>query len=273
MSFDFKGHDLQYHVMKTPWSGYQSSNLDGNLFEQPVKCVDGCLSSFLTINCGGPQGSLGPLLYILLTNDLPDSIHDQHEQALSYKQPNLHCTPCGGLVNYVDDGTYTFTHQDPLILSQVLSSKYKNIEEYMVTNQLVINADKTHLLVMGSKKMDTARHRVELQAGEHIIYPSETEKLLGCNINQNLKWKTHVQAGESSLTKQLTSRLNALQKVSAYATFETRLSAANGVFMSVLDYLLPLWGGCQGYLLKEVQVLQNRAARQVTKFSWYTSKH
>ena len=40
--------------------------------------------------------------------------------------------------------------------------------------------------------------------------------------------------------------------------------------MSVLSYLIPLWGGCEGYLVKVLQVLQNRAARQVTKHSWFT---
>ena len=75
---------------------------------------------------------------------------------------------------------------------------------------------------------------------------------------------------KNCLIKRLTSRLNALQKVSVHATFKTRLSAANGVFMSVLAYLIPLWGGCEGYLVKALQVLQNRAARQVTKLSWFT---
>ena len=69
---------------------------------------------------------------------------------------------------------------------------------------------------------------------------------------------------KNCLIKRLTSRLNALQKVSVHATFKTRLSAANGVFMSVLAYLIPLWGGCEGYLVKALQVLQNRAARQLT---------
>ena len=41
--------------------------------------------------------------------------------------------------------------------------------------------------------------------------------------------------------------------------------------MSVLAYLIPLWGGCEGYLMKVLQVLQNRAARQVTKLSWFTA--
>ena len=186
------------------------------------------------------------------------------------KQPSMQCGPCGSLVNYVDDGTYTFTNKDPNMLSTVLTNKYKVIEEYMVGNKLVINADKTHLIVMGSKKHENVRQTVQLIAGQHRILPSESEKLLGCNINQNLKWKTHIQTGESSLLRQLTSRLNALQKVSVHATFKTRLSAANGVFMSILSYLIPVWGGCEGYLVRAMQVLQNRAARQVTKQNWFT---
>ena len=118
--------------------------------------------------------------------------------------------------------------------------------------------------------MKMARQSVSLRAGQHTILPSETEKLLGCNIHQNLKWQTHIQTGDGSLTKQLTSRLNAMQKVSYHATFKTRLSAANGVFMSTLAYLLPVWGGCEGFLIRSLQVLQNRAVRQVTRLNWYT---
>ena len=232
--------------------------------------MDGSYSAFMEIECGVPQGSvLGPLLYVLFTNDLPEAIHDDHEE-LSYDEPHLQCDPCGGLVNYVDDGTCTITHKDPEILSTKLSEKYKAIEEYMVSNRLVIDGDKTHLLVMGSRSMDRARQEVSLRAGQHIIYPSKTEKLLGCNIDQSLKWLTHVQTSEKSLIKNLTSRINGLQMISKSSTFKTRLSAANGVFMSALVYILPLWGGCEDYLLKTLQVIQNRAARQVTRLTWYT---
>ena len=40
--------------------------------------------------------------------------------------------------------------------------------------------------------------------------------------------------------------------------------------MSVLSYLIPPLGGCEAYLVRALQVLQNRAARQVTKPSWFT---
>ena len=118
--------------------------------------------------------------------------------------------------------------------------------------------------------MNRLRQEVSLQAGEHNITPTTTEKLLGCNIHQNLKWKEHLQTNKKSMINQLTSRVNALSKLAVNASFKTRLMAANGAFISILAYLIPLWGGTEGYLVRALQVLQNRAARCVTKLGWYT---
>jgi hypothetical protein len=213
---------------------------------------------------------LGPLIYILFTNDLPDIIHDQHDAPLTHTAPSMHCAPCGSLVNYVDDGTYSFASTHPVVLSNTLTCKYKIISNYMVSNKLVINADKTHLVVMGTRKSDNIRQEVSLVAGNHVIHPSETEKLLGCHIHQGLKWKEHIQTNKGSLIRQLTSCLNAIRKIAVNATFKTRLMAANAVFISVLSYLIPLWGACEGYLTRALQVIQNKAARCVTKLSWFT---
>ena len=40
----------------------------------------------------------------------------------------------------------------------------------------------------------------------------------GINIDQNLKWKTHIQTGDNSLVRSLTSRVNGIQKISTYST-------------------------------------------------------
>ena len=66
------------------------------------------------------------------------------------------------------------------------------------------------------------------------------------------------------------ARLNALKKLTKIARFKTRLMVANGIFMSKVIYLIALWGGCETYLLKSLQIVQNKAARAVTKLSWDT---
>ena len=91
--------------------------------------VDGYLSPPLSIPCGVPQGSiLGPLLYILYTNDIPDLAH---KHPVSVLQPAPYCNECGGTVCYVDDSTYFLASPDPAALSMALTNQYKIISNYM----------------------------------------------------------------------------------------------------------------------------------------------
>ena len=231
--------------------------------------VDGCLSPPLSIPCGVPQGSiLGPLLYILYTNDIPDLAH---KHPVSVLQPAPYCNECGGTVCYVDDSTYCLASPDPAALSRGLTNQYKSISNYMAANKLVINDEKTHLLVLGTKAMKEKKDMVTLQAGKHTILPSRQEKLLGCNVSENLKWRNHILDNEKSMTRQLSSRINGLAMITSHADFSTRLMVANGIVMSKICYLIQLWGGCEEYLQKSLQVQLNKAARLVTRLPYYTS--
>ena len=73
------------------------------------------------------------------------------------------------------------------------------------------------------------------------------------------------------MIRQLTSRVNGLSLITSRADFNTKLMVANGLVISKLSYLIQLWGGCEGYLLKMLQVQMNRAARYVTGYSGFTS--
>ena len=64
----------------------------------------------------------------------------------------------------------------------------------------------------------------------------------------------------------------ALKKISKSASFKTRLMVANSTIMSQLTYMIPVWGGTESYLIEGAQVVQNNAARIVTKLGWYTSQ-
>ena len=112
---------------------------------------------------------------------------------------------------------------------------------------------------------------VTLSAGNHIIRPSSQESLLGCTISDDLKWRNHLIGGNQSVVRQIVGRINGLSKLSTRADFKTRLVVANGVVMSKIVYLIQLWGGCESYLIRALQIQQNRAARIVTRSSRYTS--
>ena len=148
----------------------------------------------------------------------------------------------------------------------MLTKKFKMLEQWMHANKLVINPDKTHLIVMGSKKHKNTRMGVSVNASGHIITPTETEKLLGGQLHQSLTWNFHLRDYKGSLSSQLTSRINGLRRVCRNAKFKTKLKVANGIVMSKLTYLITLWGGAQEYLLSALQVQQLTAARAVAGF-------
>ena len=173
---------------------------------------------------------------------------------------------CGELVGYVDDGAYSYAHYDPDILSSVLTRKFKLIEDWVNDNRLVINADKTHLLVLGPKKIENRRKEVKIQAGPYSIKPTDSEKLLGAYLHESMQWNRHIRDHSKSLMRQLTTRVNGLKRIAKTATFKTRLMIANGAVMSKVVYFISVWGGAQEYLLNVLQVQQLTAARTVCGF-------
>ena len=78
---------------------------------------------------------------------------------------------------------------------------------------MVINNDKTHLVVMGPKKGEAARKLVNIDSGTVVITPTETEQLLGNNIHQALKWQEHLVNNNKSLVAMLSTRLSARKRV------------------------------------------------------------
>ena len=113
-------------------------------------------------------------------------------------------------------------------------------------------------------------YKITLNTGNEIIEPSPYEKLLGGYVSCDLKWNLNIRDHEKSLSKILTSRVNALSKISKIANFKNRKMIANGIVMAKLIYLIQLWGTSNEYLLKFLQKLQNRAARLVTRRNIFT---
>ena len=110
--------------------------------------------------------------------------------------------------------------------------------------------------------MDTTT--IQISTPTATISPSSDERLLGAQVHQDMKWKEHILENDESLIKSLNMRAGALKKISHTASFKTRKMIANGIYMSKLIYLMPLWVGCEDYLVNVLQVNLNKVARMVT---------
>ena len=272
-AFDVVDHEillgkLQLFGLDTSATTWFESYLTGRT--QQV-LIDGSLSDSLELEAGVPQGSiLGPLLYICFTNDLPEVVHDH--LSTNNTLYNTHCKSCGGICCFADDSTYSKSDKDPEVVQTAIEDKYKQISSYMAKNRLVLNDDKTHLIVMATAHQHRAHGNfgITLNTGTEEIEPISCEKLLGGYISYDFKWNEHVRGNEGSIFKTLVSRINALKKVSRFSSFKTRKMIADGVVTSRLIYLIQLWGGCPDYLLNFLQTLQNRAARLVCNEGIYT---
>ena len=140
---------------------------------------------------------------------------------------------------------FSISNSNPEVLKNDIRVKYQHISNYMALNKLFLNSDKTHLIIMASKK----KHRksgnfgITLDTGREIIEPVDGERLLGGQVSNDFTWNDHVRNNDKSMLKILTSRVNALRKISFALSFKSRKLIAMGIVMSRLVDLIQLFGG------------------------------
>jgi hypothetical protein len=86
-----------------------------------------------------------------------------------------------------------------------LEENGQNVHKFMASNGLVANQSKNIFVMLGNKKEEETRVKV----GGTEIPQSRTTKLLGMNIDRDLKWKTHF----NKLTGALDMRLFQMRRV------------------------------------------------------------
>ena len=133
-AFDVVNHSLLLEKLALYGFDYGMINWLHSYLSSRSQCVliNGCLSSSLPVNTGVPQGSiLGPLLYTLFTNELPQVV----EQSVNVDKHSSICC-------YADDTTLSCTASNKTELSEELSVQYKAVTEFMSDNGLKVNDDK-----------------------------------------------------------------------------------------------------------------------------------
>ncbi|KAL9989341.1 hypothetical protein ACROYT_G003882 [Oculina patagonica] len=146
--------------------------------------INSTLSDALTVTCGVPQGSvLGALLFSIYVNDLPAT-----SESCS--------TEC-----YVDDTKLllSFKVGDADEAKDTIQKDLHLIRNWCFDNCLLLNPEKTKLMIFGSRPMIRRLSDFKLSLLGKELLPSESIKDLGVTFDPTLSFENHILATVSSL--------------------------------------------------------------------------
>ena len=197
-----------------------------------------CSSEILEITCGVPQGSvLGPLLFIIYTNDLPNSL--AHSKCIIF----------------ADDTTVYYSSEDPEYLFYKLNEDLKSLTDWFKANKLSLNIGKTNYMIFQGKHYNF--DNLTLQINDEEINKVTKVKFLGLIIDENLTWQEHIQYCKNKISSGLYA-INSTKHVLGKKHLKTLYFS---IINSYLNYGLLLWGSAYKCHLNKIQVQQNKAIR------------
>ena len=133
--------------------------------------------------CGVPQGSvLGPVLFLMYINDLPN------------------ITNKCNFTLFADDTTLTFKSHKLNDLEKEINSTLVLICDWLCGNKLVINIDKTKLILFHRTRV---KHKLNIKINNIAIKQSTNFKFLGILIDENRNWKMQINILKINFTMDL----------------------------------------------------------------------
>ena len=275
---------LKFYGLDKQTQDWLSSYLD---FRSGFIVIGSASSSIRSSPQGVPQGSvLGPLLYLLYVNELPSLMKSDHcPNAIHDDTSKLFtsdCSLCGSFTMYADDGQFQFASKYRGQNQRILETTFCKVKDFLNANELIVNEAKTTLMEMMTyqKRAKIPGIPPDLTVQEHIkdrtgmervvdkhVTDSTWIRMLGLNMQNNLTWDHHLSAGNKALLPAVRRQLGMLALLGDNISLKGRLQLANCLIVSRLAYGISLWGQTTENHMRKAQVVQNIAARMVTRRS------
>ena len=200
-----------------------------------------------------PQGScLGPLLFLIYINDLPQAVRDSTVSM------------------FADDTSVCHQSNDLTQLTEGINNDLWQLDTWLQGNKLSLNVEKTHAMLVCTKQKHAAlKSRNEdskLKIRENELKVVEKTKYLGVQIDCFLDWKEQIKAVSAKVCR----AVSFLKHAKSFLPRESLKTLYKGIVQPHFD-TVALFGDVQvSTEINQLQKLQNRAARIVTNSSYDT---
>ena len=204
--------------------------------QQRVKIGD-AQSSLADVTSGIPQGSvLGPVLFVLYINDLPDCV----------KNP----------VRLFADDTKIFTRSDKDDGTTTLQRDLDRLQDWSSEWLLLFHPEKCHTMKLGRNKSEQIYH-MKGDKGITELAVSNIEKDLEVIVDSDLTFKEHV----NHVTSKANRILGIIRRSFDYLTAEMFIRLYKALVRPILEYGHSVWQPHHKTLCAELEDVQRRATR------------
>ena len=207
---------------------------------QQRTCVGGVYSDSRTLKGGIGQGSvLGPIVFLLMINDLPSVLQNQ-----TYL--------------YADDTSVLFTHDPSDDITNIMNNEIARLQVWADTWKLDLNPSKTKFMTISSaRNVTVASPMFRGQAIERV----RSHQHLGLIINDRYTWHEHI----NNIIDQVSKRIGILRSLKHRLTRSCLRALYISHIRSKLEYCDVVWDGlCGDVLSLELEKLQRECIRIFT---------
>lgn len=199
-------------------------------------------SDQMELICGVPQGSvLGPLLFIVYTNDLPN------------------CLNSAKCILFADDTTVFKSSPNVHKLIQTIETDLNKLQDWFRANKLSLNIGKTNFMLFSPKPTNKETTIKSINLGDQIINRVNYAKFLGLYIDDGLQWDKHI----NHIACKISGGAYAINSVKKILSTHNLKQLYYSLFHSHISYGTLLWGSAHKHRLHKLEIVQNRAIRNI----------
>ena len=158
------------------------------------------------------------------------------------------------LHNFADDNTITAVCDQLADLIKILETEGELSVGWFRENEMVVNSDKFQAIILNRKEAQAA-HKLIIDNKE--IKTTNSIKLLGINIDDQLKFNEHI----SVLCSKAAMQLNALSRLQKYMGKSEKEAIINSFILSNFNYCPLVWHFSSCESIRKIEKIQKRCLR------------